>query len=167
MSGQEDGVRIDELSPASRHLLRWGWRRPLGSRQFRLATVFVIVTILATTLALWKHWHDQQAPYRALRALGADLRFSDRRRWVHVDLSGSSVTDDKLNVLRQVPVKTHLDLSGTTVTDNVIDQLIQAAQLVRVDLTRTKVSDAGIQRLLDARPDVSVGPTSDMSYLKW
>jgi len=125
------------------------------------------VTILAAILAVWKHWHDQQAPYRALRALGADIRFYDARRWVHVDLSGSNVTDDELTVLRHVPLEMQLDLSGATVSDKVIDQLTQAPQLVRVDLTGTKVSDGGIQRLRDARPDVSVGPTDDMSYLKW
>lgn len=167
MCRQDDPIVIDERFPVSRHLHRWGWRPPLGRGQFRLAALFATIAVFAAMLGLWKHWHDQQAPYRRLRALDADLLFFNDARAVLIDLSGRNVTDDQLGILRHVPLEMHLDLSGTTVTDRTIGLLIGVQRLEYVDLTGTKVTDVGLQRLVDSRPDVSVGPREAPSRLIW
>ena len=163
----DEKVTIHDPSLASRDLRRWGWKRPLGPGQFRLSALFAAVTIIACALGLWKHWYDQQAPYRALRAIGARLSFSGHRTAVVVDLSECNIANDDLAVLSRVPVSMTLSLSGTRVTDGAVEHLIDAPGLTFVDLTRTGISDAGLRRLATARPDVSVEDFSEHSPIAW
>ena len=167
MSQQTDGLVIRETAPASRYLWRWGWKRPLGPGQFRLGGLLALVTVPGVVLGLWKNWYDQQAPYRALRDLGATLTFYEQCGDIHVDLSGATVTDKQLVKLCDVPDQMDLDLSGTTVTDRAIDSLIRIPKLANIDLSGTNVSQSGIKRLTEARPDVSVGPMPARSRLLW
>jgi len=48
MSGEQENVVVHDPSPMCQYLWRWGWKRPPGAGQFWLATLFAIVTRLAT-----------------------------------------------------------------------------------------------------------------------
>jgi hypothetical protein len=167
MPEENDQVEVRETAPCSRLLWRWGFRRPLGSRQFRLVTLFILVAVVSVGLGLLKRWYDGQAPYRRLRAAGAQIQFHDNPRRVVVDFSGAAVSDRDLEHLCAVPLAMSVDLSGTAVTDDAIAHLIRAPQLERVNLNRTNVSPAAILRLCAVRPDVKLGAFKRTSYLAW
>jgi len=163
----DDNVVIHDPSPASSYLWRWGWKRPLGPGQFRLSALLTMVVIVACVLGLWRHRHDEQAPYRALHAVGAEIYFPNHSEAVEINLSGSDIADKDLAILSSVPLSITLNLSGTGVTDDAIDHLINARGLSFVDLTQTDISDSGLHRLTTARPDLSVGDFSKLSRLSW
>ena len=71
----------------------------------------------------------------------------DRDFLYRIDFSSSSITDQDLSQLQQLPYLFHLDLSNSEVTDNGLDSIAACSNLYELNLSNTQVTDAGILKL--------------------
>lgn len=78
--------------------------------------------------------------WESVSSLGGEAR-------LHLDFSGSSLTDADLATLPFLDVATEVDLSNTKVTNEGLTHLVKAERLELLNLESTAVSDEGIETL--------------------
>ena len=71
----------------------------------------------------------------------------DRDDLYKIDFSGTSIVDEDLALLRQLPYLYRLNLSGTKVTDDGLDSVAACSTLYELNLSNTKVTDVGALNL--------------------
>jgi hypothetical protein len=71
-------------------------------------------------------------------------------------LANTGVTDDDLNLFRDLPSVQILDLSHTNVTDAGLDRLAHLSEVEELVLINTKVSEQAIEAFRRAHPTVNV-----------
>ena len=64
-----------------------------------------------------------------------------------IDFSGTSIVDEDLELLQDLPYLYHLNLSGTKVTDAGLDSIVACPSLYELDLSDTQVTNAGALKL--------------------
>ena len=84
------------------------------------------------------------------------LRRADNLR--EVDLSWTPLGDEAVAALSSANLLGVLWMTGTSVSDDSIDVIGAMRRLESVDFQRSKVTDAGIARLRAARPDLQINP---------
>src|SRR5690349_2952976 len=130
-------------------------RRSIRLLQFRLRTLFVIVTGAALCLGLWISWiapaRQQAQVVRRIEALGGSVSYKDRfdppvRAWlssmpvdyvahvVSVELNQTLVTAGDLTMLQLLPHLESLSLEHASVTDDPLAELTRLPHLQKLSL---------------------------------
>jgi hypothetical protein len=74
----------------------------------------------------------------------------------HLDIYGTTVTDDGLALLKDLQKLKELGLGSTPVTDKGLVHLEKLNDLQHVWLAKSSATKAGAEKLKDARPDLNV-----------
>ena len=138
-----------------------------GLRSFLVVMTLVCLLIGVVAQPLFKARKQRQV-LAQLEKLGADISsagtlirdptvgqvilgfFSneyDRDRLYRIDFSGTSIADESLELLQELPYLYHLNLSGTKVTDAGLDSIVACPSLYELDLSDTQVTNAGALKL--------------------
>ncbi|MBN1912004.1 MAG: hypothetical protein JW818_19940 [Pirellulales bacterium] len=83
-----------------------------------------------------------------------------------VDLQGSQVTDDDLQLLLLVPELRNLDLDGTAVTDMGLHHVINLKKLRFIGLCETNVTQEGFHALQQSMPSLATNRAFEFERLK-
>jgi hypothetical protein len=111
----------------------------------------------------------------AVTRLGGKVQYDDAlpgRPLVRIDLSKTTIRDEDLAFLSQVPGLRELDIRQTTVGDAALEHVAQLGKLRFLNVFRTGMTDKGLERIQDLREleTLLMGGTrvtdAGMTYLK-
>jgi hypothetical protein len=97
---------------------------------------------------------DAEAAWARIEALGGHGVWEPDM--VVVDLEGTSITDDDLELFEHFPFVQILNLSRTAVSDVGLKKLVQLSVLQMLLLKETRISDAAIEEFRQSHPNVDV-----------
>ncbi|MCE9556821.1 MAG: hypothetical protein K8T91_26025 [Planctomycetes bacterium] len=142
--------------------------------QYRLRTLLVITTIIAVLFGWWSYKAQRQREaVAALRKIGGTAYYHRYLPWTSenydspkwppwvldtvvadylarvqvIRLNSTTVTDDDLKFLKNMPALEELQLNNTDITDVSLQHLEDLTALHTLWLDNTRVSDAGLKHL--------------------
>jgi hypothetical protein len=124
--------------------------------QFSLRGLFGLATLVALFFAWFGHqFREGQRAKAAIEELGGSVQIWDYwdHRWgraMHANLSRTTIGDQELARIVELPFSGALNLDGTAITDEGLAHVQKLGDLRFLSVSDTDISDAGLEHLKHA-----------------